>query len=159
VNEGSENTEVGRIGTKLEAMAVPMDKRNLSREEYQKLFPNGVVETPLGIVKLGIHQFEKLEEKGRKELLGAMFQTLSEPVVIFSENRQGKEAKIYLKSFREPDESKITGILSVVVDIEGQAVAISTGKRRSKQIKEKIKLARSILYEKRAPSPTIGTRN
>jgi uncharacterized protein YfbU (UPF0304 family) len=107
---------------------------------------------------MGSHQFEKLEERGRKELLGSMFQTLNDPIVILSEERAGKEAKIYLKSFKAPGDSKITGVISVVVDIEGQVVSVSTGKRREKQIAEKIKLARSILYEKQgAPGPTIGT--
>jgi hypothetical protein len=33
------------------------------------------------------------------------------------------------------------------VDVKGKAVAISTGKRRKKQIRDKIKKARRILYE------------
>jgi hypothetical protein len=138
----------GWIKNKLVKMAILIDKRDLSRAEYNKLFPEGSVKTPLGIVKMGSHQFEKLEERGRKELLGPMFQTLNDPIVILSEERGGEEAKIYLKSFKTPGDSKITSVISVVVDIEGQAVSISTGKRREKQVEEKIKLARSILYEK-----------
>jgi hypothetical protein len=123
-----------RIKQKLVTMAVPMGKQELSRAEYNKLFPEGVVKTPLGTVKLGAHQYEKLEERGRKGLLGAMFQTLSDPIVVLTEERTGSEAKIYLKSFKEPGEGKIEGVISVVVDINGQAIAISTGKRREKQI-------------------------
>jgi hypothetical protein len=137
-----------RIKQKLITMAALMDKQELSRAEYIKLFPEGAVKTPLGTVKLGTHQYEKLEERGRKELLGAMFQTLSDPIVVLAEERPEGKAKIYIKSFKEPGEGKIMGVISVVVDIDGQAVAISTGKRKEKQIDEKIKLARSILYEK-----------
>jgi hypothetical protein len=135
-----------------------MDEKELSKKEYHSLFPRGMVNTPLGKVKLGFHQYEKLETKGRKDLLGPMFQTLNDPIFVLYEEKSHEKAKIYLKSFKNPGETKIINVVSVVVDIDGQAVAISTGKRREKQIREKIRLARSILYEKQgAPGPTIGT--
>ena len=155
---GSISERVSRITAKLESMVLPIDSREFSREEYTKLFPEGTAKTPIGIVKLGFHQFEKMDKKGRKGLVAAMFWTLNDPVIILSERRGIEEARIYIKSFKELGASKITNVISVVVDIDGQAVAISTGKRKKKQISEKLKLARSILYEKQGtPSPTIGT--
>jgi hypothetical protein len=156
MNRASE--EISRILAGLELAAVPMDTREFTKEAYNRLFPEGTVETPLGKVKLGDHQFEKLMVKGRRTLLGAMYQTLHDPVVILDEEQNGKLARIYLKSFKEPGRGGFSGVISVVVEVKGTAVAISTGKRRKKQITGKIKMARRILYEKqRAPSRTIGT--
>jgi len=144
------NTEsVNRIMAKLEAMVLPIGFREFSKDEYEKNFPEGTIKTPLGIVKLGAHQFEKMEEKGRKGLVASMYFTLNDPVVIFSETRDGaREAKIYIKSFRELGSPKIIYVMSVVANIDGQAIAISTGRRKKKQIIKGIKMARSILYEK-----------
>ena len=49
-----------------------------SRESYNRLFPRGEVETPIGKVKMGEHQFERIGAKDngkRKVLLGAIHQT------------------------------------------------------------------------------------
>jgi hypothetical protein len=154
------NEKVNQIIAKLKATPLTIGFREFSREEYKQSFPEGIIKTPLGIVKLGAHQFEKMEKKGRKGLVAAMFFTLNDPIFIFSEKTDAGEARIYIRSFRELgfESQKVIYVMSVVVDIEGQAIAISTGKRKEKQIIQKIKLARSILYEKeRAPSPTIGT--
>lgn len=41
---------VDRITLKLESMAVPIDVREFSMEEYRKVFPQGTVNTPIGKV-------------------------------------------------------------------------------------------------------------
>ncbi|GMO20383.1 MAG: hypothetical protein Ta2A_27240 [Treponemataceae bacterium] len=56
----------------LTKMAVPMDKVPFTKEAYAKLFPRGTIKTPIGTVKLGDHQFERLQAKGREHLLGAI---------------------------------------------------------------------------------------
>ena len=145
---GNIDEKVSLIMKKLESLALPIGTREFSREDYETLFPNGTIKTPIGIVKLGFHQFEKMEAKKRRGLVAAMFFTLKEPVVILPEERENKKSRIYIKSIRELGSLKITYIISVVVDIDGQAVAISTGKRKRKQIIQKIKLARSFLYER-----------
>jgi hypothetical protein len=147
VEEDNLTVRKSYILAKLEAMAVSMDGREYSKEEYNRLFPEGTVKTPLGIVKMGDHQFEKLGVRGRKELLGAMYQTLAAPIVILEEEQNGDLARIYLKSFQKMDKNEFVGVIAVVVDVKGKAVAISTGKRRKKQIRDKIKKARRILYE------------
>jgi hypothetical protein len=60
---------------RLERLAVPMDMREFSREEYNRVFPRGIVTTPIGEVKIGQNQFSKLAEKDRGKrqgLIGAM---------------------------------------------------------------------------------------
>jgi hypothetical protein len=147
------------IRQKLDDLAVPMEKIKYSREEYNRLFPDGTVTTPLGTVKLGDGGFDKLDAKSRQELLGAVNQTLKDPVVILGDKRGGKDAQLYIKSFREPGAAKTEHIQSVVVEIDGNNISISTGPRKQKQIEAKIKTAGSLLYlkGKEGGSLTIGT--
>ncbi|GHV94872.1 hypothetical protein AGMMS50293_11920 [Spirochaetia bacterium] len=148
------------ILNKLKQLAVPMGKQEFSRKEYNRLFPRGAVETPIGKVKLGENQFEKLKAKKRMDLLGAMHQTLSDPVVIIAEEKDGKRARLYIKTFLDEGDSKTDHLMAVVAIIDDEAVVISTGKRRKGQIENKIKMAGSPLYLKGEEdgSPTRGTR-
>ena len=134
-----------------------MDRRKFTREEYSKLFPSGTVKTPLEKVKLGAHQFEKLKMKHREKLLGAMKQTLEDPVVILEEVRDGAVSHIYIKSFFNKADNETTNVITVVVDIRGTPIAISTGERRKEQIEAKIKTAGNPLYIRGDGSPTHGT--
>ena len=144
-----ENKEqASQIVTKLESMAVPMEARIFTREEYNRLFPEGKLNTPLGIVKLGKSQFDKLAAKGRVDLLGAVYQTLTDPIVILPEVRNGKDSRLYIKSFKEKPDANRKNVMSIVVDIEGEAIVISSGKRRNGQIAAKIKKASIPLYLK-----------
>jgi hypothetical protein len=127
-----------------------MDEREFSREEYIKNFPRGIVTTPVGEVKIGQNQFAKLAEKDggtRRGLIGAMRQTLSDPVVIIREREGDRIADVFIKSFTRQDK-KASLILSVVVNIEGVKVAISTYKRKHREVTQKIKKADGIVYVK-----------
>jgi hypothetical protein len=141
-----------KIIDSLASLAVQMDSREFSREEYNRLFPRGTVETPLGTVKLGANQFEKLEDKDqgkRQGLIGAMYQTLSDPVAIIRETQEGKEADVFIKSFcKEGEAGGFSTVMSIVVDIEGQRIAISTYKRKAREVIKKIKKADGIVYVK-----------
>ncbi|GMO50016.1 MAG: hypothetical protein Ta2B_30760 [Termitinemataceae bacterium] len=157
-NVGVDTKKEAEIAEKLVNMAVPMNEVEFTKENYNKLFPEGKSKTPIGDIKLGSHQFEKLKEKGREYLLGAMAQTLNDPLVILdTRDKDGREAILYLKSFTRVGTEKIKKVISVVVDIEGKLVSISTGERKEKQIENLIKMAKRILFNKNAPSPTIGT--
>jgi hypothetical protein len=153
---GQKNTEnsaerVNRITAKLEAMAIPMDVRMFTREEYRKVFPQGTVQTPIGEVKIGQNQFSKMAEKDlgkRQGLIGAMQQTLSDPVTIVREEKDGRKAYVFIKSFHAKEGEKTNLIVSVVVTIEGKKIAISTYKRKKREVLNKIKMAGVIAYEK-----------
>jgi hypothetical protein len=140
---------IKRITGKLELMAVPMDVKAFSIEEYRKAFPQGTVKTPIGEVKIGKNQFSKLAEKdygNRQRLIGAMRQTLSDPIVIIQEEKERRRAYIFIKSFIMGEKPGI--IVSVVVTIENDMVAISTYKRKKREILSKIKMADVMTYEK-----------
>jgi hypothetical protein len=134
---------VSEIREKLDRLAVPMEKVEFSRENYNKLFPFGRIKTPLGMVKLGQDQFAKLIRKKRRHLLGAMRQTLVEPVVVLSEKQDERTAMLYIKSFK--DDEKSAFVMSVVVNDGKDNIAISTGPRKKKQIEAKL-TAGSPLY-------------
>jgi hypothetical protein len=111
-----------------------------------------MVKTPIGEVKIGKNQFEKMAEKDngkRRNLIGAMRQTLADPIVIVPEEKDGRKAYLFVKSFKNLDNSqKPDFIISVVVTIEDTKIAISTYKRKRREVLNKIKRAGVIAYEK-----------
>ena len=141
--------------------AVPMMETEFTREEYNRLFPMGEVDTPTGKVRMGGHQFERLKDKGRENYLGAMYQTLHEPsVVIDSTDAQGRTAQLFIKSFTGKDgqEGK-RAAFSVVVNREGVPVAVSFGPRTQKQAERKIKTASIFHYTAEGGGQTVATGN
>ena len=142
---------VENILEKLVSLAVPMDKRDFTNEEYNRVFPRGTVATPIGEVKVGQNQFSKLAEKdggNRQGLIGAMRQTLADPVVIVREREGTRLADVFIKSFTAGEGMKENLIVSVVVDIKGTKIAISTYKRKRREVIGKIKKADGIVYIK-----------
>ena len=143
---------VNNILEKLVSLAVPMEKREFTNDEYNRVFSRGTVITPVGEVKLGKNQFSKMAEKDggtRKSLIGAMRQTLSDPVVIIKESEGDRKADVFIKSFTAEEESKDTSlIVAVVVSIEETKVVISTYKRKRREVVNKIKKADGIVYIK-----------
>jgi len=123
-----------RIISKLDLWAVPMDVLEFNKQKYREVFPQGTVKTPIGEVKIGKNQFEKMAEKdnGRRRcLIGAMRQTLADPIVIVPEEKDGRKAYLFIKSFRNmEDTQKSDFIMSVVVKIDNAKIAISTYKRK-----------------------------
>ena len=91
----------------------------------------------------------------RKGLIGAMRQTLSDPIVIIQEEKEGRKAYLYIKSFMKDEKASI--VVSVVVTIDDSKIAISTYKRKKREMLKKIKMAGVMTYEKgHGTSPTNG---
>lgn len=133
----------------LKETAVPLEKIDFTRENYNKLFPYSKIETPIEIVKMGANQFEKLEKKERQDILLAVHDTLKNPDLIINEHRENISEKnednhIYAKSFLIND--KVYGIQSVVVSIDGENVSISTHERNINNIVNKIKKPDQLLF-------------
>jgi len=141
-----------RLKEKFVEMAEPMRQIEYTRGNYEKLFPDNKVITPLGEVKLGMHQFEKLNIKDRKNLLGAMYQILSDPIIIINDDRK---SQLYSKSFLNNDK-KIISVLTVIANIDGNRIAISTHIRNINNIINKIKKTADLLYERQI-SGIMGT--
>ncbi|GMO40740.1 MAG: hypothetical protein Ta2F_16740 [Termitinemataceae bacterium] len=117
---GVENQEK-LIAEKFEKMAVPMDKVEYTPEEYRRLFPRNEVQTPIGTFKMGKDFFDKLgrkDEGARKELLGASFQTLTDPLIIIRETKDGITSDVYIKSFNREHEEGFSFVMAVSKPID-----------------------------------------
>jgi hypothetical protein len=151
-SRGGKNNNTSSETEKLEILAAPMDVRGFSREEYRLVFPQGTVKTPVGEVKIGKNQFEKMSDKDngkRRSLIGAMRQTLTDPITIIQEENGGKTALVFIKSFKNTENpQKPDFIMAVVVAIGNAKVAISIYKRKRREVLNKIKKAGVIAYEK-----------
>lgn len=61
---------------------------DFSRENYNKLFPEGKVKSPIGDVKISPHQYERMDEKKRNAFLGVLYQVLKRLQNIRESNSQ-----------------------------------------------------------------------
>ena len=137
------------LKTALNESAKPLKIIPFTRDNYNKLFPYSRINTPIENVKLGEHQFEKLDSKERQMILGAVYETLNRPDIIINEMRKTvfddeKLAHIYAKSFEIDGKNK--AIQSVVVDIENENVSISTHERNINNVVNKIKKPEQLIY-------------
>lgn len=133
----------------LNEIAKPMETVEFSRENYNKLFPYSRIETPIESVKLGEHQFEKLDAKTRQSILKAVHDTLGNPDIVINEERQSvfgdmNTAHLYAKSFEINGKNK--AVQSVVVAIENENVSISSHERDINNIVNKIKMPEQLIY-------------
>jgi len=157
--EQQENIEFlkKRLKSKFDELAEPMKQVEYTQENYNKLFPNNKVSTPIGEVILRRDQYVKLGNKDRKDILGGMHQTLTNPIAIISEDRDGNTAKIYAKSFTNNEVLKENeGLITIVPNIKGKDIAISTHSRRKNNILNKIKKVGDVIYEKPISDSTAG---
>lgn len=132
------------IKESLAQKAEPLVEVDFSKANYDRLFPFGIVQTPLEKVKLGENQFEKLDAKDRKRFLLATFQTLATPDLVIDEEREGKHSHNYIKSFVFDEKTKT--IQDVVVNINGENVSITAHPRDINNIVNKIKIPDQLVY-------------
>lgn len=133
----------------LNEVAQPLPEIDFTRENYNKLFPRDRLKTPIETVKIGAHQFEKLEVKDRKKLLQAVHDVLSTPDVIINEEKESifgdtENAHVYAKSYVINEKTK--AVQSVVVNIEDEYISISTHKRDISNVVNKIKKPDQLLF-------------
>ena len=133
----------------------PMKHIEFTRENYDSLFPNNYVATPIGRIKIGEHQYEKLEKEKRYKYLGAMYQTLTDPIAIINQEDNRGKAKLFSKSFEHKPKKK-DGVISVVVEIDGENISISTHPKYLKRVIDSIKNAADLVYEKPNSGLTAG---
>lgn len=133
----------------LNEVAQPLPEIDFTRENYNKLFPRDRLKTPIETVKIGAHQFEKLEAKDRKNLLQAVHDVLSNPDVIINEEKESifgdmENSHVYAKSYVINEKTK--AVQSVVVNIEDEYISISTHKRDISNVVNKIKKPDQLLF-------------
>jgi len=136
----------------LEKETVQLQEVKLNRENWNKLFPTGTVETPIGTVKLGENQFEKLQKNDRNNLLAAMYETLSNPAIILEKETldektgEFRPVNVYGKSFVREDSDHKKAIESVVIFKDGENISIGTHNKELGRFTRQIKTADQIIF-------------
>ena len=126
----------------------------LTAENWDKEFgDNGVVDTPIGQVHMGEHQFLKMMRQGRNSKLGMIKPTLTNPDIIIEVTSQAKEGQeterasshVYVKAFTKPNGERFYYFTSISVQKDSAEVVISNQERSKGQI-AKIMKDGSVLW-------------
>ena len=139
--ESSENSLIGRSMTEEEAASViarmqenaaPAVELELTPENWIAEFgESGMVDTPIGEVKMGDNQVAKLFLNKRNDQFGLIKPTLQSPDVIIEktspEDGAERDSKyLFIKTFIKPDGNKFAYFESVTVRKEGFEVSVSS---------------------------------
>ena len=127
----------------MEENAAPVRELELTRENWAAEFgADGVVQTPLGEVKMGEHQYEKLEQQGRRGKLGMVKPTLESPDVVIEDKSRAKGGEetergssyVFVRSFVNEEGKRQYFFTSVTVHRNNQEVVISNQEKTGKRI-------------------------
>lgn len=128
------NEEATDIIAKMEMSAVNDPQISLSPESWQQSFGlSNSIDTPLGKVKMGDGQYQKLIDKKRSAEFGMVVQTLQDPDVVFIEPSEAKEGQtternfsyVFVKTFIR-DGQKFKYYTSVSVLKDGMEVSVNS---------------------------------
>ncbi len=116
---------------------------DLSIDNWDALFgKDGIVNTPIGEVKMGDNQFTKMMREDRHGKLGMVKPTLENPDVILEDASKAKEddteerpsSYIFVKAFKKADGSRFYYFTSITVSKEGREVVVSNQEKRKNAI-------------------------
>lgn len=133
------------------AQAAPVIE--LTSENWRKEFPNDRVQTPIGEVKMGDNQYQKLIDKGRQGQLGMIKPTLTDPDFIIekpSEAKEGQETErptslLFIKSFIGKNGEKRYLFESVTISKDGMEVSVSNHIETPKRVRQEL-IKGKLLY-------------
>ena len=115
----------------------------LTPENWEKEFgTDGIVNTPVGEVKMGENQYLKLAKQGRDGKLGMIKPTLETPDVIIEDKSKAKDGQtteressyIFIKAFQKQDGSRFYYFTSVTVAKDNREVVISNQEKGKSRI-------------------------
>ncbi len=127
----------------MEIIADVAPEIELTIENWDALFgESGIVNTPIGEVKMGENQFAKLMRQGREGKLGMIKPTLENPHVIIEEASEAKEGDrterassyIFVRSFKKADGSRFYYFTSITVSKDGKEVVVSNQEKSRNKI-------------------------
>ena len=142
-----------------EKIPEPID---FNKENWDKAFPQARVSTPLGDVKIGENQFEKMSIKGRSAEIGLMKATLERPDFVIEENspQEGAERQskyLFVKTFIKGDGSTYRHYESVTIQQEGKEISISSHYIGENKLRDAL-INDRVLYNKNSSSSN-GSEN
>ena len=153
----SESEATDLVG-RMEASAEVAPTVELTPENWLAQFgEDGMVDTPIGVVKMGENQFIKMYSRGRAEYFGMVYPTLNEPDVVLEEvdPKDGSERDskyLFVKTFVKADGTRIVHFESVTVKKDGMEVSISSHEIKDTAVKNKMQNDKILhLAEKLSP--------
>ena len=134
----------------------------LTPESYNEAFPGRKAQTPIGVIKLGEHQYEKLLKRKRQNQFGMMKETLENPdFVLFEKDEQENVERngvlLFAKTFKKANGDEYTNFESVSARIEGDETVISNHIIEDKAMITKL-TEDQMVYNRKAPSGNSSER-
>lgn len=136
--------QISSIIEAMKANAEVVPQIELTPENWLAEFgTEGIVSTPIGEVKMGDGQYQKLIDQNREQYFGCIKLTLTNPDAILEEYdaKEGAERDtkmLFVKTFIKSDGGRYVHFASVTVRKENLEVSISSHEVKEKKVKEKM---------------------
>lgn len=148
--EGLTNEDADNLLSAMEARAEAAPDIELTPTNWVEQFgEDGMVETPIGKVKMGENQIAKLFSKGRSSQFGMIRPTLTEPDVVVevpsslteetNNDVERPTSLLFIKAFLKNDGSKVYYFKSVTVKKDGLEVSVSSHLDRKKRVEDALR--------------------
>lgn len=140
------------IVSRMEANAETAVEIELTPENWIARFgEDGVVETPVGLVKMGENQFIKMFSRKREGYFGMMYPTLHTPDIIIekeapAENAERDTKYLFIKTFLKPNGSRVVHFEFVTVRRDGLEVSVSSHEAQAKDIRKDMQKEKGSAY-------------
>lgn len=154
--EGLTSEDADNLLSAMEARAEAAPDIELTPTNWVEQFgEDGMVETPIGKVKMGENQIAKLFSKGRSSQFGMIRPTLTEPDVVVevpsslteetNNDVERPTSLLFIKAFLKNDGSKVYYFKSVTVKKDGLEVSVSSHLDRKKRVEDAL-IKGKLLY-------------
>lgn len=136
--------EAEALVSEMEAKAEVAPELELTPDNWVKEFgDSGIVDTPVGNVKMGDNQYLKLLKNKRYGYFGMIKPTLTNPDVVLEEydHKEGAERDtkyLFVKTFIKPDGSRYVHFESVTVQKDNLEVSISSHEIKESALTKKV---------------------
>lgn len=136
--------EAEALVSEMETNAEIAPEVELTPDNWVKEFgENGIVDTPVGKVKMGENQYLKLLKNKRDGYFGMIKPTLTNPDLVLEEydHKEGAERDtkyLFIKTFVKPDGSRVVHFESVTVQKDNLEVSISSHEINEKALTKKV---------------------
>ena len=136
--------EADDLIAEMENRAEPAPELELTSENWTAEFgKDGMVDTPIGKVKMGENQYQKLVRNKRENYFGMIKPTLESPDMVLEEAdpKEGAErdAKlIFVKTFTKPDGSRVVHFENVTIQKDNLEVSISSHELQKSALQKKM---------------------
>ena len=136
--------EADNLIAEMENRAEPAPELELTLENWTAEFgEDGMVDTPIGKVKMGENQYQKLVRNKRENYFGMIKPTLESPDMVLEEAdpKEGAERDtklIFVKTFTKPDGSRVVHFENVTIQKDNLEVSISSHELQKSALQKKM---------------------